>query len=269
MSAETPVKEDEKIAPTPESSSSDEPRLPQPRPEELPAVLEALLFAATAPLSIKRLSLLTSEVPPETIEAALEGLRARYEDPASGLMLMEVAGGYQLATRPSVADWVLALHKHRRKNPISPAVLETLAIVAYKQPLVRAEVESIRGVDCGGVMRSLQDAGLVEVVGQKEVPGRPSLYGTTDTFLKTFGLRNLNELPSLTDLKKILTTQMKGKEDEEVAPTEETTTSAETAETSEPETADVAVEPIEKAASDEEATPADTEVAKEEDEKES
>ena len=197
-----------------ESKNTPEEILPQPRPDELPAVLEALLFAATAPLNIKRLQALTGGVDAELIEAALGDLRGRYESRTSGLLLMEVAGGFQLATRPEVADWVLALHKHRKKNPISPAVMETLSIVAYKQPLVRAEVESIRGVDCGGVMRALQDAGLIEVVGHKEVVGRPSLYGTTETFLKTFGLRNLEDLPSLADLQRIIATQMRGPDEE-------------------------------------------------------
>lgn len=188
--------------------------LPQPRADELPAVLEALLFAATSPLTIKRLELLTGGVDAQLVEAALGDLRQRYESRTSGLLLMEVAGGFQLATRPEVADWVLALHKHRKKNPISPAVMETLAIIAYKQPLVRAEVEAIRGVDCGGVMRALQDAGLIEVIGHKEVVGRPSLYGTTENFLKTFGLKNLEELPSLADLQRIISAQMKGSEEE-------------------------------------------------------
>ena len=197
--------------------------LPRPRPEELPMVLEALLFAATSPLTSKRLSMLTGGVAKEEIEAALGDMRERYERPTSGLMLMEVAGGFQLATRPETADWVLALHKHRRKNPISPAVMETLAIIAYKQPIVRAEIEAIRGVDCGAVCRSLQDAGLIEVVGTREVPGRPALYGTTETFLKTFGLRDLKELPSLSELKQIMTTKMKGTEEgeEELEPEED------------------------------------------------
>lgn len=214
MSAEAPSSEIQKAPPA--EAVGSEPEIPQPRPEELPSVVEALLFATTQPLSLKRLSTLTGGTPTDLIEAALGDLRERYEGRMSGLMLMEVAGGFQLATRPQVADWVLALHKHRRKNPISPALLETLAIVAYKQPIVRAEVESIRGVDCGGVMRALQDAGLVEVVGQKEVPGRPSLYGTTENFLKTFGLRDLRELPSLQDLQNILAAKMqppKGTED--------------------------------------------------------
>lgn len=191
------------------AAEPEEERIPRPTDAELPSVLEALLFATTTPLSVKRLSMLTGDTPTDLIEAALGDLKARHEKPGSGLTAMEVAGGWQLATRREVADWVLALHKHRRKNPISPAVLETLAIVAYKQPLVRAEIEAIRGVDCGGVMRALLDSGLVEVLGHKEVPGRPSLYGTTELFLKTFGLKNLDELPSLGDLQKILTAKMK------------------------------------------------------------
>lgn len=188
---------------------ADEHPLPVPRAEEVPAVLEALLFATTQPLSAARLRELTGGTGKEEIEDALAILRERYEKSHSGLMLAEVAGGYQLATRPEFADWVLALHKHRRKNPLSPAVMETLAIVAYKQPLVRAEIEAIRGVDCGGVLRSLLDAGLIEVVGQKEVLGRPWLYGTTTQFLKTFGLRNLKELPSLADLQRVLNAQLR------------------------------------------------------------
>ncbi len=187
--------------------------IPRPTDDELPAVVEALLFATTTPLSLKRLQKLTGETPVETLEAAIGDLKAHYDRPGRGLMLLEVAGGYQLATRKDVSDWVLALHKHRRKNPISPAMLETLAIVAYKQPLVRAEIEAIRGVDCGGVMRALQDSGLVDVLGQKEVPGRPSLYGTSELFLKTFGLKNLEELPSLGELQKILTAKMKDPEE--------------------------------------------------------
>jgi segregation and condensation protein B len=179
-------------------------QIPRPSPEELPAVLEALLFAATAPLGLKRLEMLTGGASAEEITAGLADLRAAFEGRRSGLTVMEVAGGFQLATRPEVADWVLGLHKHRRKNPLTPALMETLAIVAYKQPIVRSEVESIRGVDCGGVMRALLESGLIEVVGQREVPGRPSLYGTTEQFLKTFGLRELSDLPSLSEFKQIM-----------------------------------------------------------------
>lgn len=202
--ANTPLPEGEQLtlAGT-EGSDVDELEIPQPRPEELEAVLEALLFATTAPLSVARLSELTSGVDEAEIIGALNGLRETYANSQRGLMVNEVSGGYQLATKPDFADWILALLKHRRKNPLSPALIETLSIIAYKQPLVKAEIEAIRGVDSGGVLRSLLDAGLVEVVGYKEALGRPSLYGTTEIFLKTFGLKNLEDLPSLSQMKEL------------------------------------------------------------------
>lgn len=221
-SGEESAKDESATEQAEEHAKPDEPEIPQPHPDEVVPVLEALLFATTAPMNMKRLQKMTGNLDEDEITGALNELRERYEKPNSGLMLMEVAGGYQLATRANVADWVLALHKHRRKNPISPAVMETLAIVAYKQPIVKAEIESIRGVDSGGVMRSLLDAGLVEVVGTKDVIGRPSLYGTSDTFLKTFGLKSLEELPSIVELKEILEKPMKGSEKEKEEAEQET-----------------------------------------------
>lgn len=181
-----------------------DPELAIPRGEEVVSVLEAILFAATQPLNVKRISVLMNGVPEPEIEFALLRLRERCNQTTSGLALMEVGGGWQLATRPEVADWVLRLHRHRRRNALSPSLLECLAIIAYKQPITRADVEAIRGVDCGTALRSLQDAGLCEIVGRKEVVGRPPLYGTTELFLKTFGLKDLEQLPSLGDLKKAL-----------------------------------------------------------------
>ncbi|MBI1290544.1 SMC-Scp complex subunit ScpB [bacterium] len=181
-----------------------DPELAIPRGEEVVSVLEAILFAATQPLNVKRISVLMNGVPETEVEWALVRLRERCNQPTSGLGLMEVGGGWQLATRPEVADWVLRLHRHRKRNALSPSLLECLAIIAYKQPLTRADIEAIRGVDCGTAMRSLQDAGLCEVVGRKEVVGRPPLYGTTELFLKTFGLKDLEQLPSLGDLRKAL-----------------------------------------------------------------
>ena len=204
MAEETPDKNKVADAAAADAEAID-PELPAPRGEEVVSVLEALLFAATQPFTIPKLGLLMNGVPDDEVAAALERLRDRYAQPASGLMLMEVAGGWQVATRTEVADWILRLHKHRRRAALSPALLETLSIVAYKQPLTRAEVESIRGVDCGSVLRSLQDAGLVEVMGRKEVLGRPPIYGTTEVFLKTFGLKDLEQLPSLGELKGIPT----------------------------------------------------------------
>lgn len=186
-----------------------DPELAIPRGDEVLAVTEALLFATTQPLSTKRLSILMNGVPVDEISDALEILRDRYDSPQCGLVLMEVAGGWQMATRPTTSDWVLRLHKHRKKNPLTPSLMESLAIIAYKQPITRADVEAIRGVDCGNAVRALQDAGLCEVVGRKDVAGRPPLYGTTETFLKIFGLRSIEELPSAGELRAVMEAPMK------------------------------------------------------------
>jgi segregation and condensation protein B len=182
----------ESPAPGEAPAADDAPRAPQ--GPLLVAAIEALLFSTTQPIRIETLAgLLNTTV--ENAAAGLERLRVRLDDPESGLMLVELAGGHMIATRRECAPWILQMHEHRRRNPITPAVLETLAIIAYKQPVSRAEIEAIRGVDCGAVLRSLQDAELIDVVGRRETPGRPAIYGTTEMFLKTFGLRTLQDLP--------------------------------------------------------------------------
>lgn len=178
--------------------------LAQPRGVEVIAALEALLFATTEPRTVAQLGALMNGVSDADVRAGLDQLRSRYEAPGCGLSVIEVAGGFVLATKPEVADWVLRLHRHRKKAGLSPALMETLSIVAYKQPLTKAEIEAIRGVDCGAVLRALQEADLIEVVGRREVAGRPSLYGTTTGFLKVFGLPSLDDLPSLADLRTAL-----------------------------------------------------------------
>ena len=199
---EVPSPQGDVVEPT--DSEALDPGLPVPRAEEVLAAVEALLFSATTPLTPERIGILLNGVPVLEVEGALIGLRERYALSTSGLMLMEVGGGLQLATKAELADWVLRLHKHRKRNPLTPSLLESLAIIAYKQPLTRADIEIIRGVDCGTALRSLQDSGLVEVIGRKEVVGRPPLYGTTELFLKTFGLKDLEELPSLQEHKPTL-----------------------------------------------------------------
>ncbi len=195
--------------------------LPVPTGDEARAVLESLLFSATSPLSEKRLCRLLNDIEPGQLRELIQDLQNDYERAGRGITLMEVAGGFQLATRPEYAEWVYRLHRHRKRSALTPAVLETLAIIAYKQPIVRAEVESIRGVDCGGILRQLQDAGLVEVVGRREVVGRPPLYGTTDLFLKSFGLKRLSDLPSLEELQTLMA-QAAGEETEPIeAPADE------------------------------------------------
>lgn len=194
--------------PAPGADEDDEdaidPALPIPVGDEARGVLEAILFSATQPLTESRLSRLMNGIDIATLHALLLELQAQYAQVGRGIALVEVAGGWQLATRPNLADWVYRLHRHRKRSPLTPAVLETLAIIAYKQPIVRTDIEAIRGVDCGGMLRQLMDMGLIEIVGRREVIGRPPLYGSTELFLKTFGLKRLSDLPALHDLQALL-----------------------------------------------------------------
>lgn len=167
---------------------------------EAKAILEALLFSTNQPLSAHRLAgLLPGWSEQQTLELLLE-LQAECDDAGRGVMIQEVAGGWIMATRPRWADWVYSLHRSRRRSPLSPQALETLAIIAYKQPITRADIEVIRGVDTGGMLRNLLDLELIAVIGHRETIGRPPLYGTTDLFLRTFGLRSLSDLPAVEEL---------------------------------------------------------------------
>jgi segregation and condensation protein B len=158
------------------------------------SILESLLFAADRPLALGDLKRLLSEKDPKPISVALEALKQRRAD--SGIQLVSVAGGWQLRTHPANGTWVAKLVAGRPQR-LSRAMMETLAIVAYRQPITRPEIDEIRGVDCGPVLRTLLDRGLIRVIGKKEEVGRPMLYGTTPEFLKTFSLRDLTELPTL------------------------------------------------------------------------
>lgn len=167
------------------------------------SVLEALLFTTTDPLSIKKISSIMNDLPAKTIRALILDLQLEYDNQGRGIQVVEIAGGYQMATRQFAADWVYALHKNKKRSPLSPATLETLAIIAYKQPITRAEIESVRGVDSGGILRNLSDQNMIKVVGKKDVIGRPPQYGTTEVFLKVFGLKRLSDLPSISELKEM------------------------------------------------------------------
>jgi segregation and condensation protein B len=171
---------------------------------EAKAILECAFFTTNDALPLSKLSKLLNNMDTRTLRGVIRELQQEYESRQSGLQIVEVAGGYQLATRPEFAPWILRLHHHRARNPLTPAALETLAIVAYKQPITRAEVEAIRGVDSSGIIRNMAEIGLIEAVGKKEVPGYPLLYGTTNLFLKTFGLKSLSDLPSIQELKEML-----------------------------------------------------------------
>lgn len=172
-------------------------------PETLVQVVEALLLVSPEPLPLVRLEEVFAPdgVEGARVREALAVLQARCA--GRGVEVREVAGGYQLRTRPEMAPWLVRLETPKNVRFSRPA-LEVLAIVAYRQPVTRAEVEEVRGVDCGGVLKSLLDKGLVRIMGKKDVPGRPLLYGTTRRFLEAFGLASLVDLPSLQDIEGLL-----------------------------------------------------------------
>ena len=167
----------------------------------LRAVLECLLFSTQEPLSIKRISKILDDAPTRIIRKMISGLIGEFEDGRHGIQIVKVAGGYQMATKPEFSPYILKLSRQKKRSPLSTPALETLAIIAYKQPITRAEIESIRGVDSSGVMHNLSEMDLIKVVGKKEVVGRPPLYGTGEKFLKVFGLGRLSDLPSMKELR--------------------------------------------------------------------
>lgn len=180
------------------------------------SILEAVLFTTVDPLPIKKISAIMNDLPSKTIRALILDLQLEYDQQGRGFQIVEVAGGYQIATRQFTAEWVFALHKNKKRAPLSPATLETIAIIAYKQPITRAEVESIRGVDSGGIIRNLLDQNLIKIVGKKDVIGHPPQYGTTEAFLKIFGLKRLSDLPSISELKDLIKQQPKQPDNKEL-----------------------------------------------------
>ena len=170
---------------------------------ELKAILETLIFASPEPLTPKAMYTLLDAEPKEDVQAALNELKQDYERPG-GLQLVEVAGGYQIVTRQDLNDWVRRLFHERTSQKLSVQALETLAVIAYKQPLTALEVNEIRGVNTSGVLNTLLERHLVKIVGRKQVVGRPFLYATTKEFLIRFGLKDLGELPKVEDMAEAL-----------------------------------------------------------------
>jgi len=170
---------------------------------ELQAILEAVLFVSSEPLSLARLVTVMENVPKVEVEEALRNLGHALEQEGRGVRLIAVAGGYRLVTKQDYAPWIKRLDKAKSAAKLSRSALESLAIIAYKQPLVRSEIEEIRGVETSGVIRTLLERKLVRIVGRKEVPGRPIMYGTTKFFLEHFGLSDLSQLPPLREFKEL------------------------------------------------------------------
>jgi segregation and condensation protein B len=170
---------------------------------ELKAIVEALIFASPEPVTIKTLVKLLDTEPKEDIVAAIETLKQEYDRPG-GLQMVEVAGGYQIVTRPELHEWVRRLFHERTTQKLSVASLETLAVIAYKQPVTAPEIAEIRGVNTAGVLGTLMERKLIKIVGRKQVVGRPFLYGTTREFLERFGLNEIADLPKVEDMSDLL-----------------------------------------------------------------
>jgi len=166
---------------------------------QLKAVIEALVFASPDPLTPRMLNRLLNDEPKEDVQAALKAVQADYVD-RGGLHMAEVAGGFQITTRPEFHDWVRRLFHERSSNKLSAASLETLSVIAYKQPVTAAEIGEIRSVNTSGVLSTLLERHLIKIVGRKNVIGRPFLYGTTKEFLIRFGLNDLADLPKIEDM---------------------------------------------------------------------
>jgi segregation and condensation protein B len=166
----------------------------------LAKLLEAALFASARPIATDELAALDPEASPAALTAALDELREHYDVEGHGVELQEIAGGWQILTRAEYTEAIERAQLAARPQRLSAAALETLAIIAYRQPISRAEIEEIRGVAIGGVLKSLHERGLIDVVGRGEGLGRPLMYGTTPVFLEHFALRHLEELPRADEL---------------------------------------------------------------------
>jgi segregation and condensation protein B len=162
----------------------------------LKSILESILFVNEKPVLVDEICQ-ALDLEKKEIIASLEELQKDYQENNSGLCIVSVAGGYQMCTSPQNSEWIKKLYKERFKHRLSSASLEILSIIAYKQPVTRLEMESIRGVNCDQVIRGLTHLGLIKIKGRKDVIGRPFLYGTTRRFLEYFGLNSLSELPKL------------------------------------------------------------------------
>ncbi len=166
---------------------------------EKKSLIESLLFVSGEPVTLAGLKNIT-ELPELEIKELLEELMAEYKEKNSGLQILEVANGYQMVTNPAYAPWIKKFKNTSTANKLSMPALETLAIIAYNQPIIKAEIEQIRGVNSDGVIKTLADRRLIKIMGRKEVPGKPLLYGTTREFLQYFGLKDLAGLPTVKEL---------------------------------------------------------------------
>jgi segregation and condensation protein B len=205
--AENPAVENpaaEPAATTGEGTVPAEAEAPILPPQEIRAVLEALIFASPQPVTSREITNVMQGVPKSAWLEAISEIQADYTRDGRGLQVVEVAGGWQITTRPEYNDWVRQLLDPKPSARLSIQALETLAVIAYKQPVTQPEVIELRGVKSGGVVKTLLEKRLIKIVGRKEVVGRPILYGTTKQFLLHFGLKDLSELPKIEEFAEVL-----------------------------------------------------------------
>jgi segregation and condensation protein B len=175
--------------------------------EDIRNIIESLLFVTEEPLTVDRLKRILVQAESKSIRDALDEISADYEKRGGGFYLHQVAGGYQIRTRPEYTPWIKRLIQPKPLR-LSKAALETLAIIAYKQPVIRSDVEHIRGVDCGGVLKVLLERKFIRVLGRREIPGRPLIYATTKHFLEVFDLKNLKDLPTPKEIEELGNSQL-------------------------------------------------------------
>jgi len=201
--ANEPTQEDQAAVQVQEPPTQAQLQEESPQPEYVPtveSVLEAILFATDEPLTDSKLAGIV-ETTAKQVRESIERLNAKYAAENHAFRIEQIAGGYQMLTLNTYNSWLKKMFRARSDNKLSPAAMETLAIVAYKQPIIRADIEAIRGVAVGEVVRSLMYKGLVKIAGRAEILGRPMLYGTTKKFLEIFGLNSLKDLPKAEELK--------------------------------------------------------------------
>ncbi|MFH1801072.1 MAG: SMC-Scp complex subunit ScpB [Candidatus Omnitrophota bacterium] len=181
-------------------------------PKKARQVVEALIFASSKPLTPAEIRKVTKVLTVGQIETIVAELKEDYQRSERCFELLEIAGGYELSTRREFAPWILKIELQRKARQATQSALETLAILAYKQPLTRAEIEALRGVDTSGVLNTLMEKNFIRITGKKEVPGRPFMYGTTEKFLEHFGLKELRDLPSIDEIRQMVDSSVKKEE---------------------------------------------------------
>ncbi|MEJ2054759.1 MAG: SMC-Scp complex subunit ScpB [Calditrichaceae bacterium] len=172
--------------------------------ENLDQIIEALIFASDVPIPSRKIKEIVPDTGERELKKSITRINERYKKSKAPFEIIEVAGGYQIVTLPDYSEWIRKLYISRTKNRLTQRALETLAIIAYKQPITKTEIESIRGVSADTVIRTLIERKLITVTGREKAPGNPLLYGTTRFFLEYFGLKDINELPKLREIDELL-----------------------------------------------------------------